>query len=303
MYKYGKKLFCGGDAFILKHEDFYYIYCTTENDLPAFTKEYPFFETYKNGKDGIEVYKSENLTDWENLGLCLEKGPNVVGTHGFWAPEVSFYNGKFYMIYSTDERPAIAVSESPTGPFKKLTDTYLFDSPAIDGHLFFDDDGCIYLYYCSLEGGNHVCVAKMSSDLKYVEKFYDNPLIFAEEEWETRDCKVAEGPFVIKHNGIYYLSYSANHTRCKDYAVGYATSSSPIGPFEKSESNPILHKFDDIYGTGHHSFMPTTDKNKYICVYHCHGGSISGFKPRMVCLAEAEFIDNGNKIDDLIITQ
>lgn len=39
MYKCGKKLFDGEDPFLLKHDDLYYIYCTTENDLPAFTEE------------------------------------------------------------------------------------------------------------------------------------------------------------------------------------------------------------------------------------------------------------------------
>ena len=73
--KYGKKLFRGGDPFLLKHDGIYYVYCTTENDLPAFTDEYPFFETYKeNGDDGIEVHISKDLTNWENCGFCLKKG-------------------------------------------------------------------------------------------------------------------------------------------------------------------------------------------------------------------------------------
>lgn len=297
MYKYGKKLFAGGDGFVLKHNDIYYVYCTTENNLPAFTKEYPFFETYKDGRDGIEVHTSKDLINWENKGYCLEKGKNILGTRGFWAPEVSYYNGKFYMVYTANEHIAIAVSDNPEGPFEKFTDGFLMEKCAIDGHLFFDDNGYIYLYYVCFNNDNHICVAKMSDDLRYIEKNYDNALIEATEEWETIDGKVAEGPFVLKHNGLYYLTYSANHTRCADYAVGYATSSSPAGPFEKSENNPILHKFDDIFGTGHHSFMPTDEKNKYICIYHCHGGDISGFKPRKICFSEAEFVGDELKIN------
>lgn len=305
MYKFKKKLFNGGDGFILKHEDNYYIYCTTENNLPAFTAEYPFFETYKeDGSDGIEVYSSKDLINWENKGYCLKKGKNVVGTHGFWAPEVSYYNGDFYMVYAVDEHLAIAKSKNPTGEFEKITNSYLAEINAIDGHLLFDDDGSIYLYYCCLEGGNHIRVAKLSNDLTKIDKYYDDRLITAEEDWETVDCVIAEGPFVIKHKGVYYLTYSANHTRCPDYAVGYATSTSPTGPFEKSKNNPILHRFDDIIGTGHHSFMPTEDENKYICIYHCHGGNISGFKPRKICLAEAEFVHSENEeFDALVITQ
>lgn len=296
MYKYEKKLFAGGDGFVLKHKDTYYVYCTTENNLPAFTPEYPFFETYKDGRDGIEVHTSKDLINWENKGYCLEKGKNVLGTHGFWAPEVSHYNGKFYMVYTADEHIAIAVSDSPMGAFEKITNEYLMEKCAIDGHLFFDDNGDIYLYYVCFNNDNHICVAKMSNDLKSIEKNYNDVLIEANEEWETIDCKIAEGPFMLKHNNVYYLTYSANHTRCADYAVGYATSNSPTGPFVKSKNNPILHKFDDIIGTGHHSFMPTDDINKYICIYHCHGGNISGFKPRKICFAEAEFVNDELKI-------
>lgn len=298
MYKYGKKLFKGGDGFVLKHKDMYYVYCTTENDLPAFTPEYQSFGTSKDGHDGIEVHTSKDLIHWENNGYCLEKGEDVVGIHEFWAPEVSYYNGKFYMVYTADEHIAIAASDDPAGPFKKITDDYIMEKRAIDGHLLFDDNGDIYLYYVCFNNDNHICVAKMANDLRTIEKNYDTVLIEATEPWETIDCKVAEGPFVLKHNGVYYLTYSANHTRSADYAVGYATSNSPIGPFVKSKNNPILHRFDDIVGTGHHSFMPTEDENKYICIYHCHGGNISGFKPRKICFAEAEFVN-----DELIVRQ
>lgn len=304
MYKYGKKLFRGADGFILKQGDTYYVYCTTENDLPAFTPEYPFYETYKDGHDGIEVHVSKDLINWENKGYCLEKEKNVVGTHGFWAPEVSHYDGKFYMVYTVDEHVTIAVSDNPEGPFEKHVDGYLMEQNTIDGHLFFDDNGDIYLYYVAFNNDNHICVAKMTDDLKAVEVNYESVLIEAKEAWETVDCRVSEGPFVIKHKGLYYLTYSANHTRSKDYAVGCAVSDKPTGPFVKSENNPILHKFGDIVGTGHHSFMPTENENKYICIYHCHGGDISGFKPREICLAEAEFVNGKNgKIDDLVIIQ
>lgn len=137
MYKYGKKLFNGGDGFVLKHNETYYVYCTTENDLPAFTPEHPFFETHKDGCDGIEVHTSTDLVNWKNEGYCLKKGKNVLGIHGFWAPEVSYYRGKFYMVYTADEHIAIAVSDKPEGPFEKHSDDFLTEKRAIDGHLFF----------------------------------------------------------------------------------------------------------------------------------------------------------------------
>ena len=138
-------------------------------------------------------------------------------------------------------------------------------------------------------------MGKMSADLIKIEYECENVLIEATEPWETRDCLVAEGPFVLKHNGLYYLSYSTNHTRSEDYAVGYAVSEKPFGPFVKAENNPILHKPGKLVGTGHHSLMPTADKDKFICAFHCHSGNPDNFKPRQVCLCEAEFVTEQGK--------
>ena len=55
---------------------------------------------------------------------------------------------------------------------------------------------------------------------------------------------MAEGPSVLKKEGIYYLIYSANHFESKNYGVGYATSDSPMGPWKKYEENPILQRAD-----------------------------------------------------------
>ena len=46
----------------------------------------------------------------------------------------------------------------------------------------------------------------------------------------------------MKKGDTYYLIYSANHYESKDYAVGYATASSPKGPWTKYSGNPILRR-------------------------------------------------------------
>ena len=289
------RLFEGGDPFLMTYGGKYYIYCTTENNRKLESAN--AFDTEKDGNDGFYVYESEDLINWVNKGLCLEK-KNAVGDRWFWTPEVSYYNGKFYMLYSSEENLAIAVSKSPTGPFVRLTDWWL-RKRTIDGHLLFDDDGSIYIYFADLKNGNRIFAGKMSADLTKIEYECENVLIEATEPWETLDCRVAEGPFVLKHNGLYYLSYSVNHTRCEDYAVGYAVSDKPLGPFVRAGNNPILHKPADLVGTGHHSFMPTADKDKFICAFHCHSENPDNFKPRMVCLSAAGFEKQQGKPDKL----
>lgn len=278
------RLFDGADPFLLSHNGKYYLYCTNEG----------------RADDGFYVYDSEDFSHWEEKGLCLDK-KDAVGNSWFWAPEVYRYKGKFYMLYSCEVHLEIAVSDSPLGPFRKLIDRPLRKKEAIDGHLLFDADGNIYLYFVDLEDGNRIFVGKMSEDLTKIETEYKNPLIFAEKRWETVDGRVTEGPFVLCHKGLYYLFYSANNTQCKDYAIGYAVSKSPLGPFVKYEENPILHDPLDLHGTGHHSFMPTRDENRFVCVFHCHNENPEKFNPRQVCLCMSEFEESAGKDDRFIM--
>ena len=294
---FNKPIFHGADPFLLSYGGKYYLYCTTQSDEISTQ----VFTTTSGDTDGFMVWESEDLVNWENKGYCLKKGENVIGDKWFWAPEVTYKDGKFYMVYTAEEHMAIAVSDSPLGPFYQPEQKWLREGKSIDGHILLDDDGTAYLYYVRLGGGNRIFVARLTNDLLSIEKEYENCLIEAESEWETIDCKVAEGPFVLKHNGLYYLSYSCNHTRCKDYAVGYAVSDSPTGPFERYENNPILYKNKELCGVGHHSFCMSTDGKTLLCAYHCHSARPDSYKPRRFCLATAEFKEIPNKRDILII--
>lgn len=80
-----------------------------------------------------------------------------------------------------------------------------------------------------------------------------------------------------------------------------AVSDSPLGPFVKYEENPILHDPLDLHGTGHHSFMPTRDENRFVCVFHCHNANPEKFNPRQVCLCMSEFEESAGKDDRFIM--
>ena len=290
-------MFNGADPFVLFYEDKYYLYCTTEIDKALIGAN--DFSTVTDEGDGIYVYVSSDLKSWEKHGYALKKGDSI-GEKWFWAPEVLEYRGKFYMVYAAEEHIAIAVADHPLGPFKQENKRWLRDGMAIDGSFFVDDDGSVYLYYVRLGNGNRIFVAKMKDDLSSIETEYESCLISATEPWETLDCLIAEGPFTLKHNGLYYLTYSCNHTRCIDYAVGYAVSKSPVGPFEKFEGNPILIRKGKLLGVGHHSFVRGKDGILY-CAYHCHNVNSSYFRPRMSCINTAEFVKDDGGIDKLVI--
>ena len=287
----------GADPFVLFYEGKYYMYSTTENS--DFLIGANDFGTATPEGDGIFVYTSDDMKSWTKHGYALKKGDSI-GEKWFWAPEVLEYRGKFYMVYAAEEHIAIASAEHPLGPFKQENKRWLRDGAAIDGSFLVDDDGTVYLYYVRLGDGNRIFVAKMKDDLSGIEEEYPDCLISATEPWETIDCLIAEGPFVIKHKGLYYLTYSCNHTRCIDYAVGYAVSKSPLGPFERFDGNPILKRNENLIGVGHHSFFYAKDRT-LCCAYHCHNINSSYFKPRMSCINTAEFVEDKSGVDRLVI--
>ncbi len=152
----------GADPFVLLHDGKYHLYST-------------------NARDGYEVFESDNLKDWVNRGYCLRK-EEVMGEKWFWAPEVTYLNGKFYMVYSSEEHLGVAVSDSPLGPFKQETKKWLSRRNGIDGHFFVDDDGQVYLYYVRFDGGNVIYGTKMSGDMLSMDEAAEVRLIQAEED-------------------------------------------------------------------------------------------------------------------------
>jgi beta-xylosidase len=68
------------------------------------------------------------------------------------------------------------------------------------------------------------------------------------------------------------MMYSANHFAGENYAVGYATAKSPLGPYKKASNNPVLQKNTgkggDVTGTGHNSIAFSPDGKQMFCVYH-----------------------------------
>ena len=130
------------DPFVLLHEGKYYLYCTMESsNVPVGHND---FHTAVRDQDGYCVYVSEDLHTWQNKGFCLRR-EDVQGDCWFWAPEVMHRNGKFYMVYSSQEHIGMAVADSPLGPFKQEEKRWLYEEKAIDGHMFTDDDGTVYL--------------------------------------------------------------------------------------------------------------------------------------------------------------
>lgn len=244
--------------------------------------------------EGFLVYTSEDFIKWEgpagvNSGFALKKG-EAFGDKGFWAPQIFKRDGKYYMAYTANEQIAIAESDSPLGPFTNNGEALQAPVKQIDPFIFFDR-GKAYLYHVRLQDGNRIFVAEMNTDLQSIKEETLTECLYAEKPWENTekvDWTVSEGPTVLKHNGLYYLIYSANDFRNQDYAVGYATSKSQLGPWEKSEKNPIISSQNiGMAGTGHGDLFYNSS-GKMFYVFHTHF-SEAKVSPRKTGLVELKF--------------
>jgi len=263
------------DPFILFHDGTYYAYGT-------------------HSKNGIEVYYSDKLQSWKkHTDLALDK-KNSYGNWGFWAPEVYYNksNRKFYMYYSAEEHICVAISDSPLGPFVQNEKKPMREEKSIDSSLFVDEDGTAYLYFVRFTNGNVIWGAQMEDDLMTIKEETLAKCIEATEPWETSMGKVAEGPSVVKQNGLYYLIYSANHFKSPNYGVGYAVSDSPLGKWDKSKANPIFQKpVEHLVGVGHGAmFFDKDGKSRY--VFHAHFNP-EKVDPRLMYIIGMSISDDG----------
>lgn len=106
---------------------------------------------------------------------------------------------------------------------------------------------------------------------------------------------VNEAPYMLKHDGKYYMTYSSNGYTSKSYSVHQAIGSSPLGQFYKPqymEGNPILiSNSEHIAGTGHHTFAMAGDE--LFIVYHKHSNPINYDEggTRFLAVDRASFVD------------
>ena len=253
------------DPTVFAYDGGYYLYGTADTDTSK----------------GFPVYFSRDLKSWSPErgagGYALKKG-DAFGTGNFWAPQVFACGGSFYMAYTADEKIAVAKSSGgPLGPFRQEKPGPLFRKSTykdIDPFIFIDDDGRRYLYYVLERGENCICVTEINEAFDGVEKETGSEKICVQATllWENTEgaaWPVAEGPAVLKMNGWYYLFYSANDFRSADYAVGYAVSNSPLGPWKKQNGPILSRKTVPALGTGHGDFFLDSDRTLWY-VFHTH---------------------------------
>jgi beta-xylosidase len=267
----------GADPYVLFHNGLYYMYLATHTS------------------PSVDVYTSRDLGRWRHAGVAY--GPGGWAKRLLWAPCVVRHGGRFLMYYNAinddgvGHRISVSVADRPAGPFRDLR-TPLWDPgfAVIDADVFVDRDGRGYLYFSKDISQGEVSaswVVPLSRDLLSVT---GDPVLCVEPtlEWEG---KWNEAPFVFRERDTYFLLYSGTNFTYPEYAVGYAVSDSPLGPWRKPQETPILARTPSVSGPGHPCVTPSPDGRERYLVYHTHQ-QLTGGVERQIAADRMRIVEN-----------
>ena len=315
-----------GDPYVLKASDGMYYMVGTGGVTDGF-KMYSSLDL-KNWKDEGQIYHGNTKDSW-----CIANfwAPALYEHNNKF---YMFYSADWRVNPNNELenfRIGVAVSDKQNGPYKDLYNRPIFDPgyPIIDADVFFEGNK-VYLYYsrCCYKHpveSELADWARQKGLFKEIEeswvygvelkpdfsgvvgepKLLLRPPVTMDDpqtEWESRSVtsgeinrRWTEGSYIFKKNNTYYLMYSANYFGGEHYAVGYATSLSPLGPFTKASNNPVLQKNTDIggivTGTGHNSVIISPRGEIMLCVYH--GRTNKSGDKRLVFIDKMEVLNNG----------
>lgn len=246
----------------------------------------------------LPIFRSRDLVNWTYLSDVFPDRASypswaedsVTDKIDFWAPDIHFVNGKVYVYFGATQKsdPAVptnnkaigvAVADSPTGPFTAAASPMIIgaDFRAIDEQVFTDTDGSRYIYWGS--EFYPILAQRLSADGMSVtgpvtqvlpshqgsSYIFDTATTPAQPNLEN----LIEGAWVMKRGSWYYLFYSGPNC-CgpgANYTVAVARSTSPLGPFDKLTTNPILRGNEKVLAPGHNA-IATDDAGTDWMVYH-----------------------------------
>lgn len=232
------------DPFVFKQESegFYYLYGSTDPDI------------WKGKAIGFDVYRSQDLTNWEGPFPAFRPEPDFWSDTNFWAPEVHAYQDKYYMLATFKAEGVcrgtqILVANHPLGPFHphSVGPVTPHDWECLDGTLWVDSDNTPWMVFChewvQVMNGT-ICAIQLTPEL---DQTVGEPiLLFSAQDasWvepvKNGAAYVTDGPNVyLCNNGTLLLLWSS--FRQGRYAQGIASSASGniLGPWVQ-ETAPIF---------------------------------------------------------------
>ena len=252
----------------------YYLFGTTDTD--------PW-----NEGEGFLVYESEDLENWSEPRWAFLPPEGFWANQNFWAPEVHFFNGYWYIFASFKAEGVcrgtqILRSESVTGPYVPISEGPVTPRhwECLDGTLHVDEKGKPWMVFChewvQVHDGE-ICCIPLSDDLTHA--IGEPTLLFRASEgpwvvplWNSKDNFVTDGPFLYRSkNGALRMLWSSFST--EDYTISYAESQSGtiFGPW-------IQHETGVVVNGGHGMVFDTFDGRTLLSIHSPNASPLERMK-------------------------
>ena len=190
------------------------------------------------------VYSTKDMVNWQDHGSPLALETFSWADDRAWAGQTIERDGKFFWYICAHSKLSngmaigVAVSDSPTGPFRDALGKPLFENGSwdhIDPTVMIDDDGQAWLMW-----GNPQCYyLKLNRDmisysgelgrLDMTEEAFGGPIMSKREKGKQYKDSYVEGPWLTKRNGTYQLLYAAGGV---PEHISYSTAPHPTGPWK-----------------------------------------------------------------------
>jgi arabinoxylan arabinofuranohydrolase len=218
------------------------VYAYTGDDIPG--TDFYYMTKWR-------VHSSADMVNWTDHGSPISLESFSWARDRAWAAQCIERNGKFYwyicaQTVQNNMSIGVAVSDSPTGPFKDALGKPLITTGSwsnIDPTVHIDDDGQAYLYW----GNANLYYVKLNKDMTS----YSGEIVEVPQTVESfgglrqprnnssgannlgtpavKDMYV-EGPWFYKRNSKYYLMYAGISKGTE--SLSYSISDKPIGPWK-----------------------------------------------------------------------
>jgi arabinan endo-1,5-alpha-L-arabinosidase len=214
----------------------------------------------------IPIRCSKDLFNWTLCGSVFDELPEwalkeIPGARGAWAPDISYFNGKYHLYYSVsrfgknDSAIGLATNTTldPNDPDYKWVDRGLVirsyegrdNFNAIDANLVIKDKRNIWLCWGSFWSGIKMRrvdldTGKLSGSDTRLYSLASRPRVGSNQTQSTKDA--VEAPFIIRHDGYWYLFVSFDLC-CRGakstYKVMVGRSRRITGPYADKDGKPM----------------------------------------------------------------
>ncbi len=278
------------DPAIIKEGDTYYLFCTGGSRRTGY----------------VPIRCSPDLRHWELCGYVFDKLPEwapveIPGTRGVWAPDISYFNGKYHLYYSIStfgkNNSAIGLATNKTlqfdSPDYKWEDQGMVvrstagvdDWNAIDANAVIEDENNIWLCWGSFWSGIQMrrldpATGKLSAEDTTRYTLCSRPRKGTSETPPVEGA--VEAPFIVRRNGWWYLFVSFDLC-CRGadstYNIVVGRSKKVTGPYIDRDGIPMLEgggtqvikaETENWKGPGHCAVFREGDQD-YLVFHAYHG--------------------------------